>query len=68
MSLAVGVIYLISTSATSVIEVRSAPSRNLGIPGQGVFLGTGLAHVAVPALPWGLDFLFFLLVYRLAPN
>ncbi len=68
MSFVVGVIFLISTSATSAIEVLSDPSRDMGIPGQGFFLGLGLAHVAMRALPWGLNFLSFLLVYRLVPN
>lgn len=68
MAFVVGVIFLMSTTATSVIEVLSDPSRDLGIPGQGFFLGLGVAHVALRALPWGLNFLFFLLIYRFVPN
>ena len=68
MSLVVGAIFLISTSATSAIEFLSDPSRDLGIPGQGFVLSLGLAHVALRVLPWGLNFLLFLLVYRIVPN
>ncbi len=72
MAFVVGIIFLIATSATSVIEVLSNPNRDLGIPGQGFFLGlglgSGLANLALRAFPWGLDFLIFLLIYRFVPN
>ena len=68
MALVVGIIFLMSTSATSMIEVLTDPNRDFGIPGQGFFLGLGLAHVALRALPWGLNFLLFLLIYRFVPN
>jgi len=72
MAFVVGIIFLISTSATSVIEVLSDPSRDLGIPGQDFLpelgLALGLANVALRALPWGLDLILFLLIYRYVPN
>ena len=72
MACVVGIIFLISTSATSVIEVLSDPSRDLGIPGQDFLpelgLALSLANVALRALPWGLDLILFLLLYRYVPN
>lgn len=68
MALLVGVIFLVSTSATSAIEVLADPDRNMGIPGQGLLQSVGLTHLVVRILPCGLNFLLFLLVYKVVPN
>jgi len=61
MALAVGALFLISTSATSVIEVITDPERDFGIPAQEFFLQLGLGHLA-------LRIFIFLMIYRFAPN
>ncbi|MCH7606515.1 MAG: YihY/virulence factor BrkB family protein [Chloroflexi bacterium] len=68
MALAVGLLFLLSTSATSVIEVLGDPQRDLQIPGQGFILALGLVSLALRAVPFGLDLTIFLLVYKFAPN
>ena len=68
MALLVGVIFLVSTSATSIIEVLPNTDEDLGLPGQSVFLSLGLASVAVRAVPLALNLLLFLLIYRFVPN
>ncbi len=68
MALLVGVIFLVSTSATSIIEVLPSADEDLGLPGQSVFLSLGLANVAVRAVPLALNLLLFLLIYRFVPN
>ena len=68
MALAVGLLFLVSTSATSVIELITDPERDLGIPGQEFFLGLGLAHLALRTVPWTINLFIFLMIYRYAPN
>ena len=68
MALAVGALFLVSTTATSIIEVITDPERDLGIPGQGFFLQLGLAHLALRLVPWGINIFIFLMIYRFAPN
>ena len=55
MALAVGALFLISTSATSVIEVITDPERDFGIPAQEFFLQLGLGHLALRMVPWGIN-------------
>ena len=61
MALIVGVLFLISTSATSAIELLTDPDS--GIPGQQVFLG-----LAFRAVSWLMILSIFLLMYRFMPN
>ena len=61
MALIVGVLFLISTSATSAIELLTDPDS--GIPGQQVFLG-----LAFRAVSWLIILSIFLLMYRFMPN
>ena len=68
MALAVGILFLLSTSATTAIELLTDPERDLGIPGQGFFLGLGLAHLALRTVPWTINLFIFLMLYRYAPN
>ena len=68
MALAVGALFLISTSATSVIEVITDPERDFGIPAQEFFLLLGLGHLALRMVPWGINIFIFLMIYRFAPN
>ena len=68
MALAVGALFLISTSATSVIEVITDPERDFGIPAQEFFLQLGLGHLALRMVPWGINVFIFLMIYRFAPN
>ena len=68
MALGVGVLFLLSTSATSAIQVLSDPNRELGLPGQGFLLGLGLGHLALRLVPWVMTLMIFLLVYRFLPN
>ena len=68
MALGVGVLFLLSTSATSAIQVFTDPDRELGIPGQGFLLELGLGHLALRIVPWLMTLLIFLLVYRFLPN
>ena len=68
MALAVGALFLISTSATSVIEVITDPKRDFGIPAQEFFLQLGLGHLALRMVPWGINIFIFLMIYRFAPN
>lgn len=68
MALAVGLLFLISTSATSVIQVLGNPQRDLGIPGQNFLLALGLVSLALRSVPFGLNLTIFLLVYKFAPN
>ena len=68
MALAVGALFLVSTSATSVIEVITDPERDFGIPAQEFFLQLGLGHLALRMVPWGINIFIFLMIYRFAPN
>ena len=68
MALGVGILFLLSTSATSAIQVFTDPDRELGIPGQGFLLELGLGHLALRIVPWVMTLLIFLLVYRFLPN
>jgi len=68
MALAVGALFLISTSATSVIEVITDPERDFGIPAQEFFLQLGIGHLALRMVPWGINVFIFLMIYRFAPN
>ncbi len=68
MALGVGILFLLSASATSAIELLSDPSRDLEIPGRGFFLSLGLGHLALRGVPWAITLLIFLLVYRFLPN
>ena len=68
MALGVGVLFLLSTSATSAIQILTDPDRDLGIPGQGFWLELGLGHVAIRAIPWVMTLVIFLLIYCFLPN
>jgi len=68
MALGVGILFLLSTSATSAIQVFTDPDRELGIPGQGFLLELGLGHLALRIVPWVMTLLIFLLIYRFLPN
>ena len=68
MALGVGILFLLSTSATSAIQVFTDPDRDLGIPGQGFLLELGLGHLALRIVPWAMTLLIFLMVYRFLPN
>lgn len=68
MALAVGALFLVSTSATSVIEVITDPERDLGIPVQGFFVKLGLGHLLLRMVPWGINIFIFMMIYRFAPN
>jgi len=68
MALTVGLLFLLSTAATSVIEVFSNQTRDLSVLGQDVMPDLGLANLALRAVPWVITFLIFLLVYRFVPN
>ena len=57
-----------STAATSVIEVYANQTRDLGVLGQDIMLDLGLGNLALRAVPWGITFLIFLMVYRFVPN
>ena len=66
MALGVGILFLLSTSATSAIQVFT--DRDLGIPGQVFLLEIGLGHLALRVVPWAMTLLIFLMVYRFLPN
>ncbi len=66
MALVVGVLFLISTSATYAIELLS--DSDLGIPGQQAVLELGLAELAFRAVAWLITLSIFLLMYRFLPN
>ena len=68
MALGVGVLFLLSTLATSAIQVLTDPDRELGIPGQDLMLDLGLGHLALRVVPWLITLLIFLLVYRFLPS
>jgi membrane protein len=68
MALAVGALFLVSTSTTSIIEVITDPERDIGIPIQGFFLKIGLGHLLLRMVPWGINIFIFLMIYRFAPN
>ena len=68
MAVGVGILFLLSTSATSAIQVFTDPGRELGFPGHGFLLELGLGHVALRIVPWSMTLLIFLLVYRFLPN
>ena len=68
MAVGVGILFLLSTSATSAIQVFTDPDRELGFPGHGFMLEMGLGHVALRIVPWAMTLLIFLLVYRFLPN
>ena len=68
MALGVGILFLLSTSATSAIQVFTDPSRDLGVPGQDFLLEIGLGHLALRVVPWAMTLLIFLMVYRFLPN
>jgi len=68
MALAVGALFLVSTSTTSIIEVITDPERDLGIPIQAFFLKLGLGHLLLRMVPWGINIFIFLMIYRFAPN
>jgi membrane protein len=68
MALAVGALFLVSTSTTSIIEVITDPERDLGIPIQAFFLKVGLGHLLLRMVPWGINIFIFLMIYRFAPN
>ena len=68
MALGVGILFLLSTSATSAIQVFTDPNRNLGVPGQDFLLEIGLGHLALRVVPWAMTLLIFLMVYRFLPN
>ena len=68
MALAVGALFLVSTSATSVIEVITDPKRDFGIPAQEFFLQLGLGHLVLRMVPWGINIFIFLMIYKFAPN
>jgi len=61
MALVVAVLFLISTSATSAINLLAG--LNLGIPGQQMFL-----ELAFRAFSWLMILSIFLLIYRFIPN
>jgi len=61
MALVVAVLFLISTSATSAINLLAG--LNLGIPGQQMFL-----ELAFRAFSWLMILCIFLLIYRFIPN
>ena len=68
MALGVGILFLLSTSATSAIQVFTDPNRDLGVPGQDFLLGIGLGHLALRMVPWAMTLLIFLMVYRFLPD
>ena len=61
MALAVGILFLLSSSATYSIELLAEPAS--GIPGQQVFL-----ELAFRAVSWLITLSIFLLMYRFIPN
>ena len=67
MALGVGVLFVLSTSATSAIQVLTDRERDLG-PAQEFFLELGLGHLALRVVPWVITVAIFLLVYRFLPN
>ena len=61
MALVVGILFLLSSSATYSIELLTEPAS--GIPGQQVFL-----ELAFRAVSWLVTLSIFLLMYRFIPN
>ena len=61
MALVVGILFLLSSSATYSIELLTEPAS--GIPGQQVFL-----ELAFRAVSWLMTLSIFLLMYRFIPN
>ena len=61
MALVVGILFLLSSSATYSIELLTEPAS--GIPGQQVFL-----ELAFRAVSWLITLSIFLLMYRFIPN
>lgn len=61
MALVVGILFLLSSSATYSIELLTEPTS--GIPGQQVFL-----ELAFRAVSWLVTLSIFLLMYRFIPN
>ena len=55
MALGVGVLFLLSTSATSAIQVLSDPNRELGLPRAGIFVGVGARPPGPSACTLGYD-------------
>ena len=66
MALVVGVLFLISASATSAIEILT--DTNLGILGQEAVLELGLAELGFRVFSWFVTLSIFLLMYRFVPN
>jgi membrane protein len=66
MALAVLVLFAISTSITSAIQLIA--NADLGIPGQGFIQELGLTKWALRVLSWFISFGIFLLIYRFVPN
>ncbi|MFQ6028310.1 MAG: YihY/virulence factor BrkB family protein [Dehalococcoidia bacterium] len=66
MALVLGFLFLIYASATSIIELLM--ERDLGLPGQRIFLELGLGQIALRALPWVISLSIFFLIYKLVPQ
>ena len=68
MSILIGILFVLSAVATSIIELFAHQSRYLGILGLNLILNLGLGIIALRLIPWGLSVAIFLLIYRVAPN
>lgn len=66
MAMVVGVLLILSTAASSFIQLFT--ERDLGIPGQGFLLALGLAQLFLYLIPWLISLTIFLLIYRFVPN
>jgi len=66
MALAVLVLFVISTSISSAIQLIT--NTDLGIPGQSLLADLGVGRWALRVLSWALSFSIFLLIYRFVPN
>lgn len=66
MLLLVGCLFLLYATVTSAIEILM--ERDLGLPGQRVFLELGLGGIALRAVPWAISLSIFLLLYRYVPR
>ena len=68
MSALIGVLFILSATATSIIELFIHQPLSLGIVGIDLILNPGLGTIGLRLIPWSLSLVIFLVIYRVAPN
>ncbi len=66
MGLVTGILFLLSTTATSIIQVFTKTQQDM--PLQWFFLDPQAGRAAVYLIPWAITLLIFLLIYRFEPR